>query len=85
MILFEATAEQAANRHRRAGRQYRPVHVLPKDGGQDVRDLTALEDALACQHLVRDDAERPDVCGVINGLSARLLRTHPRSIPTNGA
>ena len=54
----------------------RPVDVLPQHRGQHVGDVVAVEGAPARQHLVDDDAERPDVRALVDG-SARAPARAP--------
>jgi hypothetical protein len=75
-IPLETAAQQAAKFVRCVGRQLRPVDVLAQHRGNRVGRGVALERPMARDHLVDDDAERPDVRALVHGEAARLLRRH---------
>ena len=78
-VFTSRSRQRSSSRFSRGGvvaRQRGPLHLLPQHGRERVRDVLALERPLAGQHLVQDDAERPDVGASIDGLALRLLGRH---------
>jgi len=63
-------------RGREAGGQIRPPGLSPDHVGERGRDVLTLEGAVPGEHLVQDDAERPDVGPLVHGLASRLLGRH---------
>jgi len=58
------------------GRYAVQVRFVLDDVRKDVSHLVGLEQSLASEHLVQDDAECPDVGAAIDRLAPRLLGTH---------
>ena len=60
----------------RRGRQRVPVRFASQNGDDGVRDCVARERDVPGEHLVEHAPECPDVGPLVDGLAARLLRTH---------
>ena len=75
-VLFEATPEIAVHAGWDALGQGAPIRVALEHLGERERDIFTGEHVRARQHLVEDDAERPDVGSLVHLLPARLLRRH---------
>ena len=75
-ILRQAPLEQL--HHPRRGRrgQRRPVRLAGQDARNGVGHRLTGECAAAREQLVDDATERPDVCPLVRGLPASLLRAH---------
>ena len=73
-ILLEAAAQQSANRRRASPPAARPVRLALEHERQRVGDVLAPKRALAGQHLVEDDAERPDVAALVDGAARAPAR-----------
>ncbi len=52
------------------------IRILLHHRSQRFRQILALEQPLAGEHLIQHHAERPDVGALIDNLPARLLRAH---------
>ena len=75
-IPFEAAVQHAPEGAGSRRRQLRQIDVAVEHAGQHVRRRLALEQALADQHLVEQDAERPQVGADVDGRARRLLGRH---------
>src|SRR5688500_8191829 len=60
-ISLEAMAQQFLDGGWDVGRQRTPVRLVVKDRGQGVLDRGATKDLQACQRLVDDATEGPDI------------------------
>ncbi|MBK9376637.1 MAG: hypothetical protein IPN03_23695 [Holophagales bacterium] len=84
-VAFEAPAQETPERRRGPGRQLREIDLSSENAGERVADGVGGEERPACQHLVENDPERPDVGPLVDGTSARLLRRHVRRRPEDDA
>jgi hypothetical protein len=75
-IAIKAALDQPSQSRRRAGRQRRPIDVLPQHGRQDIGHFLALKGPAAGDHFVQHDAERPHVGAPVHGLTSRLFGSH---------
>ena len=75
-VAFEAAAQEPADRGGGAGGQLREVDLVLEHAGERVGHRVGGEERPAGEHLVEDDAERPDVGALVDGLAPRLLGRH---------
>ena len=71
-ILLETERQETARRCRHA----RPIGLLRQHRRDRVGHRLLREARLPGQHLVENDAERPDVAALVDGLASRLLGRH---------
>jgi len=72
----QAALDETAQEGMLLGGEEVPLRLGADDRGQSVADRFALEQALAHQHLPKDDSEGPYVGAAVDILAARLLRRH---------
>ena len=84
-ILRQAAEQKPPNRHRRRGRQRRPVRLALEDLRDRVRDRVARKRHAPGQHLVEHAAEGPDVGALVDRQAARLLGAHVGGGADDGA
>ena len=75
-VLDQAAAQDARDCGRQPRRQGLPLRLVLDHGGQDLRDRLAPERPPRGQHLVKHDAESPDVGALVHGPAPRLLGRH---------
>ena len=75
-ILFQTPPQQSADRHRRVGRQDRPVRLAFENRDDGVGDRVAGEWGATREHFVEHAAERPDIRPPVQRLATRLFGAH---------
>ncbi len=76
--IFRKSPLENPLKRRRAFQFARWIRTVVQDGVQQRKRAVTCEGPSAGQHLVQDNAKRPEIRPVVHGLTARLLRRHVR-------